>query len=103
MPRSYSVFELQTSACTSESSGVGNYELNTTTSLTWKHDWTNSLRSEGGDEHIEPHYGDSTRSDRANTYSLAMEYTVLRWLTMGVDMAGLTRAPMTRPPSTSAM
>ena len=87
MPRSYSVFELQTSRATSESSGVGNYELNTTTGLTWKHDWTNSLRSEVAVSRLNRDYGASTRSDRANTYSLAMEYTVLRWLTMGVDMA----------------
>jgi hypothetical protein len=33
-----------------------------------------------------------------------VDYTVLRWLTIGVDMARTDyRAPMTRPPSTSAM
>lgn len=86
-PRSYSVFELQTSRATSESSGVGNYELNTTTSLNWKHDWSNSLRSKVALSTLNRSFGASTRSDRANTYSLAAEYAMKRWLTMGVDLA----------------
>ncbi|MBP6483244.1 MAG: outer membrane beta-barrel protein [Rhodoferax sp.] len=87
MPRTYSVFELQTTRATSESTGVGTYDLNTTTSLNWRHSWTNSLRSDAEVSTLSRKYGDSARSDRANTFSLAVDYTLLRWLTIGVDMA----------------
>jgi hypothetical protein len=87
LPRTYSVFELQTSRSTSDTTGVGSYELNTATSLNWKHNWTNSLRSDAEVSTLSRKYGDSARSDRANTFSLAVDYTVLRWLTIGVDMA----------------
>ncbi len=87
LPRSYSVFELQTSRSTSDTTGIGSYELNTSTSLSWKHNWTSSLSSEAVIAALDRSYGDSTRSDSANTYSLAVDYAVLRWLKIGVDMA----------------
>lgn len=87
LPRTYSLFELQTSRATTESSGVGTYDLNTTTSLSWKHNWTQSLSSEAVISNLNRTYGASTRSDSANTYSLAVDYSVLRWLKIGVDMA----------------
>jgi hypothetical protein len=87
LPRTYSLFELQTSRATTESSGVGTYDLNTTTSLSWKHNWTQSLSSEAVISNLNRTYGASTRSDSANTYSLAVDYSVLRWLKVGVDMA----------------
>jgi hypothetical protein len=87
MPRTYSVFELQTSRSTSDTTGVGSYELNTATSLSWKHNWTQSLSSEAVISTLDRTYGDSTRSDSANTFSLAVDYAVLRWLKIGVDMA----------------
>lgn len=86
-PRTYSVFELQTGRATSDASGVGTYELNTTTSLSWKHNWTKSLSSEAAISNLNRSYGGSARTDTVNSYSLAVDYSVLRWLKVGVDLS----------------
>lgn len=87
LPRTYSLFELQTSKAALESTGVGTYDLDTATRLSWKHNWTQQLTSEAVISNLNRTYGASTRSDIANTYALAVDYSVLRWLKIGVDMA----------------
>lgn len=87
MPRTYSVFELQTSRATSEASGVGSYELNTTSSLSWNHTWSNSLRSSATMSTLDRSFGGDSRSDTANTYVLAVDYSFRRWMSMGVSLS----------------
>lgn len=92
LPRSYSMFELQTGRNTADSSGVGTYDLNTSTSLTWNHSWTQSLTSAASIGNTNTSYGGSARSDSTNTYSLAVDYAVLRWLKVGVDLSKSDRS-----------
>jgi polysaccharide biosynthesis protein VpsM len=86
LPRTYSVFEFVANRSTGESTGVGTYDLNSTVSANWQHTWTKSLKSEAMVTHLERSYGNSSRTDSANMYSLTLDYAVLRWLKMGVAL-----------------
>lgn len=92
LPRSYSMFELQMGRSPVDSSGVGTYDLNTNTNLTWNHNWTQSLSSAASIGNTNTSYGGVSRSDSINTYSLAVDYSVLRWLKVGVDMSKSNRS-----------
>lgn len=87
LPRTYSMVEVQTGRSTADSSGVGTYDLNTSTSVAWQHSWTESLTSAASVGNTNTAYGGVTRSDSVNTYSLAVDYAVLRWLKIGVDLS----------------
>lgn len=87
MPLTYSVFDLQTSKSTADSTGVGTYTLNTATNLVWNHVWSNSVSSMASIGTLKTDFGGTTRADTTNTYSLGVNYAFRRWLTLGVDFA----------------
>ncbi len=86
-PLSYSVFELQTSRSTADSSGFGTYSLNTGTNLTWNHKWNQSFTTRAALGLLNTDFGGTTRSDNTTTYALTADYALRRWLTVGVDFA----------------
>ncbi len=86
-PRTYSVFELQTSRSTADSSGFGTYALNTGTNLTWNHKWNQSFTTRAALGLLNTDFGGTTRSDTTTTYALTADYALRRWLTVGVDFA----------------
>jgi len=86
-PVSYSTFDLNTSRSTEDSTGYGNFTLNTGTTVAWNHRWTQSLSTRVGFGLLTTDYAGTNRSDRTKNYSLAADYAVLRWLKVGVDFA----------------
>ncbi|MFZ4624321.1 MAG: outer membrane beta-barrel protein [Rhodoferax sp.] len=84
-PLSYSVFDLSTNRSTADSTGVGVYILNTGTNLNWSHSWSQSLASRAGLGILDSDFAGTDRSDRVKTYSLGVDYTLLRWLKIGAD------------------
>jgi hypothetical protein len=87
MPLTYSVFDLQTSKSTSDSTGVGTYTLNTSHNLIWNHTWTQTVSSMASVGVLKTDFGATTRADTTNSYSLGVNYAFRRWLTLGVDFA----------------
>lgn len=87
MPLTYSVFDLQTSKSTSDSTGVGTYTLNTSHNLMWNHTWSQSVSSVASVGVLKTDFGATTRADTTNSYSLGVNYAFRRWLTLGVDFA----------------
>jgi hypothetical protein len=87
LPLSYSAIDLQSKRETVDSTGVGNYTLNTGTDLIWSHNWSRSLSSRVLLGTLNSDYSGSGRSDTANNFSVAADYAVLRWLRLGVDVA----------------
>ena len=85
-PLTYTAIDLISSRGTADSSGFGDYDLATTTSLTWNHKWTNSLTSQASVGLTATEFGATTRKDDTTNYSLVVNYAVLRWLKMGIDM-----------------
>jgi hypothetical protein len=86
-PRSYSTFALQLARVPVDSSGIGTYDLQTTTGLAWNHNWTQSVSSAATYTKTDLAFGGLTRTDAIDTFSLAADYAVLRWLKVGVDLA----------------
>jgi hypothetical protein len=87
-PLTYSAVDLLTSRATADSTGFGNYSLITTNNVSWNHKWTGSLSTRAALGVVKTDFGGTTRSDSASNYSLTMDYSVLRWLKVGVDWAG---------------
>jgi polysaccharide biosynthesis protein VpsM len=87
LPLTYSQFELQSARSTADSSGVGNFEIRTSSNLSWNHKWTQSLVSRASLGVLNTEFTGANRTDTANTLGLAMDYSVLRWLKLGVDLA----------------
>ncbi len=88
-PLSYMAIDLQTSRETVDSTGVGDYTLNTGTDLTWNHKWSSSLTSRVALGVLNSDYvgSASSRSDVANKYAFTVDYAVSRWLKLGADLS----------------
>ncbi|QDL54543.1 outer membrane beta-barrel protein [Rhodoferax aquaticus] len=89
-PLTYSVVDFQTSRATADASGVGNFLLTTGNDVVWNHKWTQSLTSRVSVGTLSTEFvGDAAaRKDNANSYGLSLNYAVLRWLQLGVDLSG---------------
>jgi hypothetical protein len=87
LPRTYSAFDLTTGRATADSTGYGNYTINTSTDLVWNHKWTQSLHSRMAAGVLKADFSGTNRTDTTNNYGLAVDYAVLRWLKLGVDFA----------------
>lgn len=88
MPLTYSVVDLQTAKSTSDSTGVGGFEIRTSNDVTWNHKWTQSLTSRVALGRLATEFSGAGRKDTAINYALTMDYAVRRWLKVGVDLAG---------------
>jgi hypothetical protein len=88
LPRTYSMVELETNRSTADSTGVGDYTINTGTDISWSHKWTNSVSSRVGLGFLNTDYAGLgiKRNDKTTNTSLTLDYQVLRWLKMGVDV-----------------
>jgi hypothetical protein len=87
-PLTYSALDLQTSRSTADASGFGDYTVNTNTNVNWSHQWTRSFTTRAAVGLVKTDFAGTTRADNATSYSLTMDYSVLRWLKVGVDWAG---------------
>lgn len=87
LPLSYSAVELQSARSTSDSLGVGNFELKTSHDVIWNHQWTRSLTSRVAVGSLKTEFVGAARQDSAVNYALTLDYAVLRWLKIGVDWA----------------
>jgi len=88
MPLTYSTFDAQTSRLTADSTGFGNYIVNTGSNLNWNHKWTQSLSSRTTFGLLKSDYAGTTRSDSITSYGLGLDYSMSRWLRLGMDWSG---------------
>lgn len=91
LPLTYSAFDLKTARSTADSTGFGNFAINTSIDLIWSHKWTQSLSSRVAVGVLNTEFGGTDRSDTTNNYALTVDYAVLRWLKVGVDFARTDR------------
>lgn len=88
MPLTYSVIDLQTAKSTSDSTGVGGFEIRTSNDVFWNHKWTQSLTSRVALGRLATDFSGAGRRDIAINYALTVDYALRRWLKVGVDLAG---------------
>jgi len=84
-PKTYSIVDLQTTRSTADSTGVGDYTLNTSTSLGWSHKWNQSLGTRVLVSVLGTDFVGSGRVDNALGLGFMVEYNMLRWLKIGLD------------------
>jgi hypothetical protein len=85
-PLTYSVFDLNTSKATSEStSGIGDVILGTSYGLTWNHAWNSRLSSAlNGNWRKEEFLGTGGgREDKTTSLGVKLTYQMQRWLKFG--------------------
>lgn len=87
VPLTYSAFDLVTSRSAVDSSGYGNYDLVTGTDLVWNHRWTSSVHSRISAGVQVTDFAGTARRDSTANYALTVDYALLRWLKVGVDLA----------------
>lgn len=92
-PLTYSTFDLATSKIPSDSTGVGDYVLNTNYSLTWTHAWSSTLSSHANLGWLRSEYVNATpaRSDNTKNIGFGLGYSMRRWLWFGFDWTHTNR------------
>ncbi len=85
LPLTYSSVDLRTSRTTADATGFGNYVINTNTGVNWSHKWTQSLSSRAALGRLKADYAGTNRTDNTTNYGLAVDYSLYRWLKLGVD------------------
>jgi hypothetical protein len=84
-----------TNRSTTDSTGLGLYNINTGSNINWSHQWNRSVSTRAGAGWLKTDYAGTTRSDNTTTYTLAADYAILRWLKLGVDWSGSERTSNT--------
>jgi hypothetical protein len=86
-PLTYSVFDLNTTRQTEESTGLGDAIVSTRTLLTWTHSWSRRVRTQvvPGWTHDDYRGEGVTREDDTGSLALRLFYQFRRWLRFGVE------------------
>jgi hypothetical protein len=91
MPLSRTALDLESSKSTADPTGYGNFQINTSNSLSWNHQWTGYVTSRVSAGRVQTDYAGTTRNDTIDTLSGTVNYSVLRWLNIGIDYANTNR------------
>lgn len=84
-PVSYSAFDITATRSTADSTGFGNYSLNTGVDLSWTHKWNQSVSSRVAVGTLTTDFGGTNRTDKASKVALSVDYSLRRWLNIGVS------------------
>jgi polysaccharide biosynthesis protein VpsM len=93
-PLTYSVFDLNTSRQTNESTGVGDTIVSSNYTVTWTHAWSSRVRSQvfGNWRNDDFRGAGVTREDDTGTLGLRLYYQFRRWLRFGTEYTHTDRA-----------
>lgn len=91
-PRTYSVFDLSTARNTADSTGVGEYLINRNLGLTWNHMWSDRVSTLVSYSNLKTEYAGDPRRDDTDTFSIGANYTMRRWLRLGVNLTHTDRS-----------
>lgn len=86
--RTYSVFELNTSRQTTESTGFGDTILTDSHALSWTHDWNSRFRTQllGIWRNDEYQGASVAREDETTSLGVRLTYRFRRWLRFGMEV-----------------
>lgn len=91
-PTKFSVVDIETSKSTSDPSGFGNFTVHSGLNGVWQHKWTSFVTSKLVLGSLESDYDGVDRVDTTRNYGLGVSYDVLRWLSIGADVAHTDRS-----------
>ncbi len=84
-PLTYSVVDFESKRSIADAAGFGIYQLTSGTNVTWNHQWSQVLSTRAGVGLLKTDFGGTSRTDNATNYGLAVDYSLLRWLKVGLD------------------
>ena len=76
LPQTYSAFDLTTSRSAVDSTGFGDYTVNTSLNLLWNHQWSQSLTSRASVGVLATDFAGTNRKDTTNSLALTVYYAV---------------------------
>ena len=91
LPLTYSAIDASTSRWTSDSTGVGEYLVNTSGAIAWSHKWTSYLVSRLSYDSTRSRFAGTDRVDTLATTHATIDYALRRWITVGLDYAHMNR------------
>ncbi len=84
-PLTYSVWDLTTSRSAADSTGFGDYVMNTGTTLMWNHQWASTIGSRVTLGSVQSDFAATTRADTTRNYGLGVFYNIARTVKMGLE------------------
>lgn len=84
-PRTYSIVMFSASQAPQETNGTGTFIDARDYSVTWMHSWSDILSSTVSYMQGEDNYGNSTRNDDRDSFSVGVNYDWRRWMTIGAS------------------
>ena len=84
-PLTYSQFDLLSSRAPADSTGIGNYTLNSGTSLVWNHKWASYISSRANVGLIKSQYAGDAREDSTRNYGVGFFHEVGYRARVGLD------------------
>jgi hypothetical protein len=91
-PLTYSVWDLVTSKSAADSTGYGDYVVNTAATVMWNHQWANAISSRVSLGGVQSDYAATTRADTTRNYGLGFFYNIARTVRAGVDFTRTDRS-----------
>ena len=90
-PLTYSVVELTTGRTAADSTGVGEYVMNTGTSLSWSHRWASYLSTRATLATVRSDFAGTARADSTRNIGLGVFYQFGRNMRAGLELANSRR------------
>lgn len=84
-PLTYSQFDLQSSRAPADSTGIGNYVVNSGTTLVWNHKWASYISSRANLGLLKSQYSGDVREDSTRNYGLGFFHEVGYRARVGLD------------------
>ncbi len=81
-PASYSTFDFYTTKSINESTGLGDFTLAKKYGTTWTHGWDSRLKSVVSLSRNNDDFVGNVRADKTDAFGLAVNYKLMRWLTL---------------------
>ena len=85
------MFDLTTGRTASDSTGVGDYVINTGTNLMWNHKWAGYLSTRATIGTLKSDYVNGGRSDTTNNVGIGVFYEFGRNLRAGLELSNTRR------------
>lgn len=90
-PLTYSKFDLEAKRGPQDSTGIGNYVVNTATTVTWTHKWASYFASRASIGQVKAEYTDDPRRDKTNLMSFGVFREMGARFRVGLDWSNTDR------------
>ena len=91
-PLTYSTFDFTTSKTPSDSTGVGDYVMNSSYDVLWNHHWTSKIASKVDLAYVKSDYVNGNREDDLKNIGFGLTYDMRRWVRLGAEVINSKRS-----------